>query len=179
MIVRPNPTPVYGRFMEGEATHRFVTQRQCSKLATIDVSEPVDLDGKTVLKLSCDLIQEHVYVDVSTKAIQQSPVRYLAGLWSDTLNVADLGDEAAAFVAKIAMLEDESFKDVRVAAILEDSERKVDERYCPDEARIGLFGRLPQSGLTDGFPVSLLWRRAYAYFAIFANAHMLCLIIES
>lgn len=154
MIVRPNPAPVYGSFLEGEATHRFVTQRQCSKFATVDVSEPVVVDGKSVVKLSCDAIGEHVYIDVSLDGIQRLPVRYVAGLWSDTLNVADVGDEAAAFMSKVAIIEDESFKDVRVVAILENSERKVDERYCPVEARVG-FGRLPQSGLTDGFPVSV------------------------
>jgi hypothetical protein len=153
MIVRPNPTPVYGSFAEGEATHRFVTQRQCSKLATIDVSEPVEVNGKITIKLSCDVVEEHVYIDVSPRSIEKLPIRYLAGLWSDTLSVADLGDEAASFVAKVATLEDAAFQDVRVVAILSDSERKVEERYCPVEARVG-FGRLPQSGLTDGFPVS-------------------------
>ena len=81
-------------------------------------------------------------------------VTYFAGIWDDALPVADVGDEAADFVAKVAMIEDPTFKDVRVVAILEDSERRVDETYCPDEARIGLFGGLPQSGFTDGFPVS-------------------------
>ncbi|KAL7477785.1 hypothetical protein ACHAW6_003586 [Cyclotella cf. meneghiniana] len=153
MIVRPNPTPLYGYFLEGEATHRFVTQRQCSKFATVQVSPPVELDnGKIVIKLSCELTGEHVYVDVAPRSIRKLPVRYAAGVWSDTVRVADLGDQAAAFVAKVAMLEDASFGDVRVVAILEESVRSVEESYCPVEARVG-FGSLPQSGLTDGFPI--------------------------
>ncbi|KAL3783589.1 hypothetical protein HJC23_002093 [Cyclotella cryptica] len=153
MIVRPNPTPIYGSFIEGEATHRFVTQRQCSKLATISVSPPIELEhGKLMIKLSCELTEEHVYINVAPRSIRNLPVRYLAGVWSDTLRVADVGDEAAAFVAKVAMLEDASFADVRVVAILEESERRVEEIYCPEEARVG-FGSLPQSGLTDGFPI--------------------------
>lgn len=179
MIVRPNPTPVYGSFLEGEATHRFVTQRQCSKFATIDVSEPVEVDGKLMMKLSCDLIKDHVYIDVTPESIDKLPVRYIAGLWSDTLSVADVGDEAAKFVAKVAMLEDNMFKDVRVVAIFGDSERKIDAMYCPDEARVG-FGSLPQSGLTDGFPVSsiviILFAESDRALSIF---HFMLLLLSS
>jgi hypothetical protein len=157
MIVRPAPTPIYGSFAEGEATHRFVTQRQCSQLARIDVSPPVMTNGKTMIQLSCQDIKEKVvYVDISPKTIEALPIRYVAGLWSDTVHVADVGDEAAEFVAEIAKMEgDESFGDLRVVAILDNAERRVDERYCPVEARVGLLGCVPQSGLTDGFPVSL------------------------
>ncbi len=27
------------------------------------------------------------------------------------------------------------------------------KRYCPDAARVGLLGALPETGLTDGFPI--------------------------
>jgi uncharacterized protein YcbX len=166
MIVRPNPPPLYGAFLDGEATHRFVTQRQCSKFATIQVSPPIQLDnGKIMMKLSCELTDEHVYVDVAPRSIQNLPMRYLAGVWGDTVRVADVGDEAAAFVAKVAMLEDASFGDVRVVAILEESVRRVEESYCPEEARVG-FGSLPQSGLTDGFPVRFLLTIKLLYFLL-------------
>ena len=167
MIVRPNPTPVYGSFVEGEATHRFLTQRQCSKLATIDVSQPVKVNGKYMIKLSCDLIQDHVYVDVTPKSIEKLPIKYIAGLWSDTLSVADVGDEAAKFVSRVAMMEDLMFQDVRVVAICNESERKIDGMYCPVEARVG-FGNLPQSGLTDGFPVSL-YDNVASYYVTFIS----------
>ena len=73
MIVRPNPMPIYGSFVNGEATHRFVTQRQCSKFATIEVSEPVEVNGRLMIKLSCELIKEHVYIDVTPKTIANLP----------------------------------------------------------------------------------------------------------
>ena len=73
MIVRPNPTPSYGSFVNGEATHRFVTQRQCSKFATVEVSEPVEVNGRLMIKLSCELIKEHVYIDVTPKSIANLP----------------------------------------------------------------------------------------------------------
>ena len=158
MIVRPNPTPIHGGgFVEGEATHRFFTQRQSPSLATIEASEPVVISKtKTLVRLSSELIpNEHVYVNVGSYAVKSLPVRYRAGLWSDTVEVADVGDEAAAFVAKVVGKDDPSFADVRVVSIVESSVRKVSEKYCPDAARIGILGSLPHGGLTDGFPVSI------------------------
>jgi hypothetical protein len=185
MIVRPNPPPIYGSFLEGEATHRFVTQRQCSKLATIDVSPPIMIDGRKMIKLSCSHQDKtkSVYVDISPKAIESYPIRYTAGLWSDIVQVADVGDEAAMFVAEIASMENgavsSSFGDLRVVAILENTERRIDERYCPVEARVGWGGWVPQSGLTDGFPVSC---SLYEYMHIFCtwnrSTHISCALLR-
>lgn len=153
MIVRPYPS-------SGGATHRFFTQRQSPSLATIEASEPVAItkdngEGKTLIKLSSSLVpNEHVCIDVHPSSVKSLPVRYSAGLWSDTVEVADVGDEAAAFVAKVVAKDDASFGDVRVVSILDCSVRKVNKLYCPDAARVGLWGSLPQGGLTDGFPVS-------------------------
>lgn len=120
MVVRPNPTPIYGSFVDGEATHRFFTQRQAPSLATIEATEPVVVsseDGgkeKVLIKLSSKLVpNEHVYIDVHSSAVKKVPVRYLAGLWSDTVEVADVGDDAAAFVAKVVENDDPNFADVR------------------------------------------------------------------
>jgi len=159
MIVRPNPTPLYGYLIEGEATHRFFTQRQSPSLATIEATEPVIISKendvtKTLIKLSSSLIpNEHVYINVHPSATKTHPIRYHAGLWSDTVEVADVGDEAAAFVAKVVGKDDPTFRDARVVSIVDSSVRKVSEKYCPDAARIGLRGSLPQGGLTDGFPI--------------------------
>ena len=162
MIVRPNPTPVYGYFVDGEATHRFFTQRQCPNLATIEATEPIVIskdnngEDKTLIQLSSPLVpNEHVYVNVHPTNVKKLPIRYLAGLWSDTVDVADVGDEAAEFVAKVVGKDDPSFADARVVSIVASTDRKVSEIYCPDAARIGLLGSLPQGGLTDGFPVSV------------------------
>ena len=161
MVVRPNPTPIYGSFVDGEATHRFFTQRQAPSLATVEATEPVVVSseaggkGKVLIKLSSKLVpKEHVYVDVHSSAVKKLPVRYLAGLWSDTVEVADLGDDVAAFLAKVVGNDDPNFADVRMVSIVESSVRRVSKIYCPDAARTGLWGSLPQGGLTDGFPVS-------------------------
>lgn len=157
MIVRPLPTPLYGHFMDGEATHRFLTQRQSPSLATVDATEPITLDSsKTLIKLSSSLVtdDEHVTINVHPSAVKSFPIRYLAGVWNDVIQVADVGDEAAAFVSKVVCKDDPNFKDVRVVSVMQSSERRVDELYCPDAARVGILGSLPQGGLTDGFPVS-------------------------
>ncbi|KAL7535635.1 hypothetical protein ACHAXR_006626 [Thalassiosira sp. AJA248-18] len=159
MIVRPNPTPLGGSFLEGEATHRFFTQRQSPSLATVEATDPVIISkengpNKTLIKLSSSLIpNEHVYINVDPSNVKSLPVRYHAGLWSDSVEVADVGDEAAAFVAKVVGKDDPKFGDVRVVSLVDSSVRKVNELYCPDAARIGLLGSLPEGGLTDGFPI--------------------------
>jgi len=159
MIVRPNPTPEYGYLIKGEATHRFFTQRQSPSLATIEATEPVAIvkeagDSKTLIKLSSSLLpKEHVYINIQSSSTENLPIRYFAGLWSDTVEVADVGDEAAAFVSKIVGQDNPSFGDVRVVSIVKSSERAVSELYCPDAARVGMRGVLPQGGLTDGFPI--------------------------
>lgn len=157
MLVRPLPTPLHGSFAKGEATHRFFTQRQAPSLATIEIKPVLSQDQtKILLKLSSKLASpsnDHAYIDTHPKTIKKCKVRYLAGLWEDTVEVADVGDDAAEFVASIVGKDDPSFKDVRVVSILESSMRKVSEKYCPDAARVGFFSELPQGGLTDGFPL--------------------------
>ena len=169
---------------ESPASHRFLTQRQSPSLATIEATEPVgitttasssvddDDDGgggrggggsgrarkKTLIRLSSSSVPDshHVYVDVHPSALRALPVRYRAGLWGDVVGVADVGDEAAAFVSEVVCRDDPSFADVRVVSLLPDNatSRSVDGRYCPHAARVGYFGSLPHGGLTDGFPVS-------------------------
>mmetsp|Transcript_4271 Transcript_4271/g.8740 ORF Transcript_4271/g.8740 Transcript_4271/m.8740 type:complete len:273 (+) Transcript_4271:2-820(+) len=170
MIVRPIPRSASSYFVKkNKATHRFFTQRQSPSLATIEASEPVEItasggDGekKLIIKLSSSLLpqDEHVMINVHPEFTRQLPIRYQAGLWSDTVEVADLGDEVAEFVAKVTSRDDESYKDVRVVVILKSTVREVNERYCPDAARVGMLANLPQGGLTDGFPVS---RRFFIY----------------
>ncbi|KAL7550983.1 hypothetical protein ACHAWF_014202 [Thalassiosira exigua] len=160
MIVRPNPKPLHGNFLDGEATHRFFTQRQSPSLATIEATDPVVLSrgngpGQTIIKLSSSQLipNEYVHIDVHPSTVNNLPIRYRAGLWSDTVEVIDVGDEAAAFVAKVVAKDDPSFGDVRVVSIADSSVRTVNELYCQDAARIGPWAALPQGGLTDGFPI--------------------------
>ena len=46
------------------------------------------------------------------------PVRYHAGLWSDTVELADFGDEAAAFFSKVVGKDDPNFVRARVVPIV-------------------------------------------------------------
>jgi len=155
MLVRPLPTPLHGSFAKGEATHRFFTQRQAPSLATIELKPVLSQDRtKILLRLSSPKNKnDHAYIDTHPNTIKKYPVRYSAGVWSDVVEVADVGDDAAEYVASIVCKDDPSFKDVRVVTILESSVRKVSEQYCPDAARIGFFADLPEGGLTDGFPI--------------------------
>jgi hypothetical protein len=196
MIVRPNPKKFgdddYGDEDAAAPTHRFVTQRQSPKLATIEATEPIDIvpdDGeynevdvvdderrrrrrrrrsggtKVLIKLTSSSSSStlpgsaHVYVDVSPSRLNLLPVRYRAGLWGDVVDVVDVGDEAASFVSGVMCMDDPGYRDVRVVSLLPGTtSRKVDEKYCPDAARVGCFGSLPHGGLTDGFPVSFVVR---------------------
>ena len=153
--MRPLPTPIYGRFIKGEPTHRFFTQRQAPSLATIDLKPVIAQDrSKILMKLSSKTTSpnDHAYIDAHPKSVKKLP-RYLAGLWGDVVEVVDLGDEAAEFVANIVSKDDPSFKDVRVVSILDTSMRRINEKYCPDAARVGFLSDLPHRGLTDEFPI--------------------------
>ena len=168
MIVRPNPNPD-----DGDCeyySHRFFTQRQSPRLATIEATEPVDIissggEGggrrggsrrvKTLIRLSSPSVPDaHVYVDVHPTTLRTLPVRYRVGLWDDVVDVVDVGDEAAEYVSRVVRLDHPSFDDVRVVYICDSTSRRVKSDYCPDAARVGFFGALPHGGLTDGFPVS-------------------------
>ena len=203
MIVRPS----YGD-AGGDATHRFLTQRQSPSLATIDASIPVEVDVSDKLEDDVDVFDDdggdgnkhennnnnnnrddpavkmtattktktkmktttrktiirlshgegdrrvHVHIDVTPSTLKSLPITYRAGLWEDVVTVVDVGDAAASFVANIIKDDASHFGDVRVVSVLGDGGRPIDERYCPDAARVGLLGALPQTGLTDGFPVS-------------------------
>ena len=156
MIVRPNPTRASAA---GAATRRFFTQRQSPSLATIAATPARDGD-RALLRLSSARATRDVRVDVSASALAALPVRHRAGLWSDVVDVVDVGDDAAAFVADIATQDDPNYADVRVVALAQDAARDVDASYCPAAARTGLLGALPQGGLTDGFPILVAAQRS-------------------
>lgn len=141
--------------------HRFLTQRQCPSLATINCSLPTqitqtDENGKssikTVIKLSNDLQDTKILIDVTPQTLEKYPVRYDAGIWDDKVQVVDVGDKAANFIQNILSNEEDSFDDVRVVALLPEDKRRVDEKYCPYAVK-DLFLRVPKVSLTDGFPI--------------------------
>mmetsp|Transcript_6073 Transcript_6073/g.7716 ORF Transcript_6073/g.7716 Transcript_6073/m.7716 type:complete len:405 (+) Transcript_6073:183-1397(+) len=161
MLVRPNPSS-YSSFDIHKPTHRFLTQRQCPKLATIDASLPTNINQssdpkKTVIQLSHDDAQqqnEKVFIDVSIQALRSYPVRYKAGLWDDVVDVVDVGDKAASFIQSIIKSDDDSFDDLRVVSVIPNvTDRKTDDRYVPSAAY--KLGKVPRVALTDGFPILL------------------------
>ncbi len=98
--------------------------------------------------------RSHVHIDITPTTLKSLPISYRAGLWDDVVTVVDVGDEAASFVANVIKSDAPHFGDARVVYVM--GRRTIDERYCPDAARVGLLGALPETGLTDGFPVSSL-----------------------
>lgn len=136
MVVCENPKTIYGIAQDG--THRFVTQRQCPALATIDAT----LSDST-LTLSNGTAS--VAVDLPVADTAENKLR--ARIWEDVVQVLDAGDEAAAFLQPIV-----DMKGVRLVSVSLSDYRTADEKYVPLEARTWT-GDIPLSGLTDGFPI--------------------------
>jgi len=150
MLIRPLPRPLYGDFLPNEATHTFVTQRQCPALATI-VASFEESPGKRI-KLSAG--REKVYIDVSKASLKKKTTRYRAKLWGDVVDVVDVGQEAASFVQSNMKSTGDTFDDVRVVSMIPGvSKRKTDERYSPIDTVSPFLGSLPNVSLTDGFPL--------------------------
>jgi len=155
MICQPTPNQT---FDPNQATHRFVTQRQCPALATITASIPVEVSSifskkKKIVQLSSKNSAK-VSIDVSRWSLLNYPVRYRVGIWDDIVDVVDVGDEAASFVQAIMKTDEDSFQDVRVVSLIPGvTKRYNDERYLPKAARNPITGGVPKVSLTDGFPI--------------------------
>lgn len=149
MMVRPSAST---------GQYRFLTQRQCPKLATINASLPRREGNATVIEISNSDHSRKMLVDISYSGITKSksrPVRiYNAGIWDDMVQVADLGDEASSFVQSLIASDDDEddYSDARLVMQVPNDKRRVDERYCPFAA-LDLIGRVPKVSLTDGFPI--------------------------
>jgi Uncharacterized Fe-S protein len=98
MLVRPSPSK--------PGQYRFLTQRQCPKLATIHASLPRRVGNTTMVEISNFDHSRKMLVDISYSNIVQkssshgphSVKYYKAGIWDDVVQVIDLGDEASFFV---------------------------------------------------------------------------------
>lgn len=146
MVVRPSAST---------KAFRFLTQRQCPKLATINAFFPLSAgkSNETLVKLSNSDETISVQVNISAHAIQNSKAaRYTAGLWDDEVQVVDLGDEASQFLQSIIKDDEDDYADVRLVAQLPSDGRRVDSRYCPNST-VDYLGRVPKVSLTDGFPI--------------------------
>lgn len=152
MLVRPLPRPSYGEFLRNEATHTFVTQRQCPTLATVVASFSQESPAKNKIKLSAG--RDKVYIDVSKAALKKITIRYRAKLWDDIVDVVDVGQEAASFVQSNMKSAEDTFDDVRVVSMIPHvSKRRTDERYSPTAALNPFNASVPYVSLADGFPL--------------------------
>jgi len=181
MVVRPyrssstSTSTISGKPLQ---SHRFLTQRQCPALATIDASLPTVLtqqNNKVVIQLShggttlttkSDTVEDEgekknkVFIDVTPKSLKSYPVRYYAGLWDDVVEVVDVGDDAAAFIQQVIKTynnnnddDGDDYDDVRVVSLIPNvTNREADGRYVPSAA-LNNLGSLPQVALSDGFPI--------------------------
>lgn len=159
MLVVPAPLPHTGKFLKTDATHRFLTQRQCPLLATI----VVHLDNVTgTLTLSCtdqtgtSKLLQVPSVTVSTTPAADSPM-IRSTLWSDIVSVQDMGEPAAAFFQQIIDLDDhvpDELKRAGVRMVVQAATdtRCADDAYVPAAARTWT-GQSPAVALGDGFPV--------------------------
>lgn len=159
MIVSPLPVPVWGSFLEGEPTHRFLSQRQCPALATVRATLKRD-DDELVLMWKNKTLKLSKHPPPSN-----NPTVYKAGIWSDQVEVVDMGDEAADFLQAVVDSEPEcrggdegdgpvmeAYRNVRLVVHLE-TDRKCPGKYTPLAHKSLFTSTPPPVALTDGFPI--------------------------
>jgi uncharacterized protein YcbX len=151
MLVTPAPLPAWGSFGSHDPTHRFLTQRQCLSLATV----VAELQDGTLRLSSFKLPNESVSISVTPLP---GSALYRATLWSDMVQVRDMGEQVAAFMQKLVnqdnAMPDELKDSVRVVTQDRRDGRIADDKYVPASARTST-GRTPSVALTDGFPILL------------------------
>ena len=151
MVVSPAPVPLWGSFGPKDATHRFLTQRQCPSLATVQAIQSNDGKQITLSRLS-----KRESVTFSTVPHAESK-KMTASLWDENVLVQDMGDKVAHFLQTIVDEDEEVSEGLKkggirlVAQAVEDS-RAANDRYVPAAART-LTGSSPPVGFTDGFPI--------------------------
>ena len=145
MLVTPAPLPLYGKFLETDPTHRFLSQRQCPSLARVKAT----LLDNTTVQLA---YQSRTLIVNLQDSSSEQPWR--ASLWDDVVQVCDLGDEAAEFLSAVVddELPDEQRGSVRLVLQAPSDGRRAKDKYVPPSART--FGG-PKVGLADGFPLLL------------------------
>lgn len=119
------------RFMLVDEAGRFITQRQISKLALIDVALK---DDRLILSLPNS---PPLPIKIQTSGPSKTVI-----VWRDTCQAVDQGDEAAQAVSKF--LE----KPVRLVFMTETTFRPVDSAYAKDSSNRVSFA--------DGFPFLII-----------------------
>jgi uncharacterized protein YcbX len=115
-----------------DATHRFITQRQCPKLATVKTSYGND---QTIF-VSCH--EKTLALRLNYHTGHHSVL--CARLWDNDVQVLDLDDEAAVFFQDIVGYQDESLQNIRL--VYQTSPLYAPDEYVPPEART-IWGSCP------------------------------------
>jgi uncharacterized protein YcbX len=182
MVVRPCVLPNKGFFGPNDATHRFVTQRQASSMATISSALPsYDAistrtsgganSSKSTVANQLSLIHvdassgqtSSVTINLTPQALGKGAV-YRAGIWDDVVDVVDLGDPAATFIQQVLKFDaDEQagdepgqFTDVRLVYMSPTSyKRFASEKYTPLSS-LTVAGQTSNVSFCDGFPILIV-----------------------
>lgn len=151
MLVVPATPPSIG-FLPSDPTYKFLTQLQCPILTTI-AAEILDGD---ILKLTCGDHHSIIVNNYSTSSpllVQEGRVAsYKARIWSDVVQVHDMGDEVAAFLQTI--ITSEEGQGVRLVTMA--GTRPTDDTYIPPIARTWT-GATPLTSFNSGYPVLVAW----------------------
>jgi uncharacterized protein len=154
MLVTPAPLPLWGKFGPDDATHRFMTQRQCPSLARVVASFKDDK-----LTLSSDILPNERCTIPTEVATDAAAKIYKSTLWGDIVSVQDMGDEAARFLQRIVAADtevpDELKQEVRLVVQYIKDTRTANDKFVPAAART-LTGKNPSVAFADGFPMYVI-----------------------
>lgn len=162
MIIQPRPLPLSGSFEPNEATHGFLTQRQCPALATIEASLPTTTTTTSNNSISIELSNssyssKSITVDISEESLLSlKRKRYKASIWGDVVDVVDMGDEASNFIQSIIQQHSHSSSivvGVRLVSMIPSvTERIADAKFVPKSVSTN---NNTEVSLADGFPLLL------------------------
>lgn len=149
MIVYPAPLPAWKeKWDDKDATHGFLTQRQCPSLARVIATREKD-----------ELTLSYENKTLKLSMIPSSPKQsYRAKIWDDQVMVDDLGDEAAVFFQAIVDADPDAaaaggrFNGARLV-VHTVTDRLADPKFTPAAATSWFGANPPPVSLTDGFPI--------------------------
>jgi MOSC N-terminal beta barrel domain len=153
MIVRPAPLPLWGSFGPDDATHRFVTQRQCPILTQISVLPIID---NNTLQFSNQINSK--ILNIPSEPNPTNPI-YRSTIWDDIVMVQDMGNDIADYITEIIHQDTslpEEYKNItsfRLVMHCHEDYRLANDNYIPGSARNLVTGNGPIVSLSDGFPM--------------------------
>jgi uncharacterized protein YcbX len=153
MVIYELPLPVYKtEWSSTDVRYRFLTQRQCPSLATIQATFQKKNDEGENEMLMLKQQTNSIQIPLSSTSLRQ---KYRVGIWDDIVWVEDLGDDVATFVQQIVDSDTECTIDscrVRLVRQTVDDQRRADDKFVPSYAKTW-SGSSPLVSLTDGYPI--------------------------